>query len=50
MIKHFSKENIQFMVQQKNISQIEFILNSCKTMEALNLLNLLHFYTKLNVF
>lgn len=48
MIKTFSKENVQFMIRQRKIEDIEFFLTARKSLDALILLDELHFYYKLN--
>lgn len=49
MLNHFSERNIQHMIRQKDVSEIEFVLNARKNMDSIKLLDSLHFYTKLNL-
>lgn len=47
MITAYSVDNIQHMIRQKRISQLEFFLTARKSLDAMVLLDSLHFYSKM---
>lgn len=46
ILERFTKENIRYMIDQKETEEIEFFLTARKSLDAVALLELLHFYQK----